>query len=90
MSRARAYGGESVRAAIGHQGGWATERKLAAILTADVVGYSRLMEQDEADTLRFYALRLRELGMIKSSPQKVIANSKDWRFLNELKRELKG
>src|SRR5262244_14957 len=26
------------------------ERKLAAILAADVVGYSRLMEQDEADT----------------------------------------
>ena len=27
------------------------ERKLAAILAADVVGYSRLMEQDEAETL---------------------------------------
>jgi adenylate cyclase len=28
-----------------------TNRKLAAILAADVVGYSRLMEQDEAGTL---------------------------------------
>src|SRR5882724_1235288 len=28
------------------------ERKLAAILAADVVGYSRLMEQDEADTFQ--------------------------------------
>src|SRR6476661_2956822 len=27
------------------------QRRLAAILTADVVGYSRLMEQDEAGTL---------------------------------------
>ncbi len=27
------------------------ERRLAAILAADVVGYSRLMEQDEAGTL---------------------------------------
>ena len=27
-----------------------TQRRLAAILAADVVGYSRLMEQDEADT----------------------------------------
>ena len=27
------------------------ERKLAAILAADVVGYSRLIEQDEAGTL---------------------------------------
>src|ERR1043166_4517125 len=28
------------------------ERRLAAILAADVVGYSRLMEQDEADTFQ--------------------------------------
>ena len=40
--------------------------------------------------MRFYALRLHEIGMIKSSPQKIIANSTDWRFLNELKRELKA
>ncbi len=37
------------------------ERRLAAILAADVVGYSRLMGEDEAGTLeRFKALR-REL-----------------------------
>jgi NitT/TauT family transport system substrate-binding protein len=29
-------------------------------------------------------------GMIKSSPQKIIAQGTDWRFLNALKRELKG
>jgi TolB-like protein/Tfp pilus assembly protein PilF len=28
-----------------------TQRRLAAVLAADVVGYSRLMEQDESDTL---------------------------------------
>ena len=34
------------------------QRRLAAILAADVVGYSRLMEQDEADTFeRLRALR---------------------------------
>lgn len=39
----------------------AVERRLAAILAADVVGYSRLMEQDEAGTVaRFRGLR-REL-----------------------------
>jgi len=27
--------------------------------------------------------------MIKSSPQKIIAESTDWRFLDEFKRELK-
>ena len=38
----------------------------------------------------FYALRLREAGMIKSNPNSIIAQGTDWRFLNELKRELKG
>jgi NitT/TauT family transport system substrate-binding protein len=42
------------------------------------------------DTVRFYALRLREAGMIKSSPNKIIADGTDWRHWNELKRELKG
>jgi NitT/TauT family transport system substrate-binding protein len=35
-------------------------------------------------------LRLHEVGFIKSSPQKIIAAGTDWRFLNELKRELKA
>jgi NitT/TauT family transport system substrate-binding protein len=41
------------------------------------------------DTVRFYALRLQEVGLIKSTPKKIIAEGTDWRFLNELKRELK-
>ncbi len=40
-------------------------------------------------SVRFYALRMRETGMIKSSPQGIIAAGTDWRFLDELKRELK-
>ena len=36
------------------------------------------------------ALRLHEVGMIKSSPQKIIAEGTDWRFLNEIKREMTG
>jgi hypothetical protein len=31
-----------------------------------------------------------EVGIIKSSPQKIIGDGTDWRFLNELKRELKA
>ncbi len=42
-----------------------------------------------ADTLRFYALRLRE-AVIKTTPEKIIAQGSDWRFLTALKRELKG
>jgi NitT/TauT family transport system substrate-binding protein len=40
--------------------------------------------------MRFYALRLHEAGMIRSTPNKIIAEGTDWRFLNELKRELKA
>ena len=40
--------------------------------------------------MRFYALRLHEVGMIKSSPNALLAEGTDWRFLNELKRELKA
>jgi NitT/TauT family transport system substrate-binding protein len=42
------------------------------------------------DAIRFYALRMRELGMIKSTPQRIIAQGTDWRFLKELRRELKA
>jgi adenylate cyclase len=38
-----------------------TQRRLAAILAADVVGYSRLMEQDEAGTLAALKTRRREI-----------------------------
>jgi adenylate cyclase len=39
------------------------QRRLAAILAADVVGYSRLMEQDEASTLS--ALKERRKSILK-------------------------
>jgi len=51
--------------------------------------YDKWREYDPEDTLRFYALRMREAGFVKSSPQKIIADGTDWRFLDELKRELK-
>jgi len=52
--------------------------------------YGRWREFDPEDTVRFYALRLREAGMIKSTPQKILAESTDWRFFDELKKELKA
>jgi hypothetical protein len=58
--------------------------------TLQEVPYNKWREYDPEDTLRFYALRLREAGMIKSTPNKLIADATDWRFLNELKRELKS
>jgi NitT/TauT family transport system substrate-binding protein len=52
--------------------------------------YDKWREYDAEDTVRFYALRLRDVGFVKSTPQKIIADGTDWRFLNELKRELKA
>jgi NitT/TauT family transport system substrate-binding protein len=52
--------------------------------------YRDWREYDPEDTLRFFSLRLHEVGMIKSSPQDIIDRGADWRFLNELKRELKA
>jgi hypothetical protein len=42
------------------------------------------------DTIWFYTLRMRDAGFFKSTPQKLIAEHTDWRFLNELKHELKA
>ena len=53
------------------------------------IPYDKWREYDPEDTIRFYALRLREVGFIKSTPQKIIAEATDWRFLDEIKRELK-
>ena len=51
--------------------------------------YNRWREANPEDTIRCYALRLHEVGMVKNTPQKLTAQGTDWRFLNELKRELK-
>jgi NitT/TauT family transport system substrate-binding protein len=53
------------------------------------IRYDVWRDHDHEDALRFYGLRLHEAGLIQSSPQELIAKYTDWRFLNELKRELK-
>jgi NitT/TauT family transport system substrate-binding protein len=61
-----------------------------ALQTIKELPYDRWRDYDPEDTVRFFALRLHEAGMIKSSPQKIIAQGTDWRFLRELKKELKA
>ena len=67
-----------------------TPRYDFALQTLDDVPYKNWRDYDAEDTLRFYALRMHEAGLIKSTPQKIIAESTDWRFLDEVKRELKA
>ncbi len=61
------------------------EQALAGI---KAVVYGAWREFDPEDTMRFYALRLREAGVVASTPDELIARATDWRYLDEIKREL--
>jgi NitT/TauT family transport system substrate-binding protein len=61
-----------------------------AVQALKEIPWTRWREYDAADSMRFYALRLHETGLLKTSPQKILARSTDWRFFNELKKELKA
>jgi NitT/TauT family transport system substrate-binding protein len=52
--------------------------------------FDKWRDYDAEDTVRFYALRLHDVGFTKNSPQKLISEGTDWRFFNELRRELKA
>jgi NitT/TauT family transport system substrate-binding protein len=67
-----------------------TKRYDHALQVMKKLPYGQWREYSAEDTLRFYALRLHEVGMLKSTPQKLLAQGTDWRFFNELKKELKG
>jgi NitT/TauT family transport system substrate-binding protein len=80
---------EPARAARGLVDDGFTARYDYALQMFSEVPYNKWREYDAKDAIRFYALRLHDVGFIKSTPQKIIADGTDWRFLNELKRELK-
>ena len=61
-----------------------------ALQTMKDLPYNRWRELDPTDAVRFWSLRLYEAGLIKSGPNKIIAQGTDWRFFDELKKELKG
>lgn len=67
-----------------------TSRYDYALQTLKDGRYDVWREYAAEDSVRFWALRMREAAFIKSTPQKIIAENTDWRFLNELKRELKA
>jgi NitT/TauT family transport system substrate-binding protein len=81
---------EPERAAQGLIDAGFTPRYDYALQTLIETPYDRWREFDAEDSMRFYALRLHEVGMIESSPNALLAEGTDWRFLNELKRELKA
>jgi NitT/TauT family transport system substrate-binding protein len=67
-----------------------TEKYEYALQTLTELSYDKWREFDPEDSLRFFALRLHEVGLVESTPNGIIADGTDWRFLNELKRELRA
>jgi NitT/TauT family transport system substrate-binding protein len=53
------------------------------------IPYASWRELDPEDTLRFYALWLYEFRELNSDPNKLLAKGGDWRFLEQIRRELK-
>ena|SRR5215831_3886618 len=90
LKAAELWAAELARAARRLVDAGVTSRSYCALQTVSELSYDRWREYDPEDTVRFYALRLHEVGFIKSTPQQIIAEGTDWRFLNELKRELKA
>ena len=54
------------------------------------IPYGQWREFDPEDAVRFHALWMRDVGMIQTSPKRIIDEHTDWRFFNELKHELKA
>jgi NitT/TauT family transport system substrate-binding protein len=66
-----------------------TERYDYNLQTLQELPYAVWRDFDPEDSVRFFALRLNEAGFTKFAPDRIIAEHTNWRFLNELKRELK-
>ena len=60
-----------------------------ALQTLTDVPYRKWRDYNPEDSVRFFGLRLREVGMVKSTPQRLLEQGTNWQFLNDLKKELK-
>lgn len=72
------------------QRGYAANYEYALQLFGGDARFDVWRTYDPEDSLRFFALRMQENGFIQMPPQKIIESGTDWRFLNDLKRELKA
>jgi NitT/TauT family transport system substrate-binding protein len=52
------------------------------------IPYGKWREYNPEETIRFYALRLHDVGIIKTPPDEFIARYTDWSFLRSMKDEL--
>jgi NitT/TauT family transport system substrate-binding protein len=68
--------------------GW-TKQYDHALEAIKMMPYGKWREYNAEDTVRFWALRLHEAGMIEATPNKIMTQGTDFSFFNELKRELR-
>ena len=54
----------------------------------DDIPYEKWRDYNPEDTIRFYGLRLREIGLTKYSPEQIVRQNTNWSFLISLKDEL--
>jgi NitT/TauT family transport system substrate-binding protein len=52
------------------------------------IPYDKWRDYSPEDTVRFWALRLKELGLIKHNPQEIISKNTDWSHIASLKNEM--
>lgn len=45
---------------------------------------------DAVDSVRFYALRMKQAGLIKSTPEEILERGTDFRYLTQLRKELQS
>ena len=61
-----------------------------ALRSVKDIGYRKWRDYSAEDTMRYWGLRLREFGITKSDPKKLLAQGTDWRFFDQLKKEIKA
>jgi len=67
-----------------------TSRYDYAVQSLREIPYTNWRDYDPEDTVRFFALRLHEAGIVTTNPADIVERGTDWRFFNEIKQELKG
>jgi NitT/TauT family transport system substrate-binding protein len=77
--------GATIERALGK--GWIAQEAVAQ-RSFDQIRFDAWRSFDPEDSVRFYALKLHEAGLIGSTPEELIEKGTDWTFFNELKREL--
>jgi NitT/TauT family transport system substrate-binding protein len=70
-------------------GGFIKLAHAGALRALNQIPWDSWRELDPEDSVRFYGLWMHEFGQLKSAPNRLIADGTDWRFLDEIKRELK-